>query len=207
MHVKNNALKRIINIIYYVFVLSCLVYGIGSITYATASQDSGPDVTVIINKNGEYQITGDLFGNELWYPGKAKHGIIRIVNHYKDANINNLSLNVVINSFKDGLNKDLVYNSFINNMRLTIEKGKLLFFNRKIVEDTTLADLLANGINFAEASKIDMGNSMDFKYTLKMDGNATDELESMSANIDFIFNTNEVPGSENDGSNGNNSDN
>lgn len=197
---KKRKTKRLRNLIYYIFVLGCLIYGIGSITYAT-DNTSQPDAIITINQNGESKSSGDLFSGAQWYPGYQKDGVLRIINNYKNANLNDLALDVKIKSYKPGLNEEVVYNSFIDNMRLTIEKGNVFNFDKTIVADKSLRELLRDGIDFSSGAAY-LKNSMDFKYTLKMAEAATDELESMSAIISFSFNVNEIIDNGGDDDNG-----
>lgn len=200
MIVKNKFIKSLFTIIISVFVLSSIVYGVSSITYANTN-DGSPNLIVTIKSDGSYSCSGNLFSDSFWYPGYEESGIIRIVNNYRKASIGDLGLNVDILDFQPGLSKDMVYNSFINNMKLTIEKGSLLSFDPPFVKDKTLAELLEEGINFP-TNTINLSSTIDFKYTLKMDVMATNELESMRASIDFIFNATEIPGDNGGGDNG-----
>lgn len=200
MRQKNKFFKRLFTVIFSVFVLSGLVYGVSSITYANTSEGS-PNIIVTIKPDGSYSCDGNLFGNSFWYPGYEESGIIRIVNNYKKAGIGDLALNVDLLEFQPDLSRDIVYNSFINNMKLTIEKGSLLSFEPPFVKDKSLAELLMEGINFP-TSIINLSSTMDFKYTLKMDEKATNELENVIAKVDFTFNAAEIPGDNGGGDNG-----
>ncbi len=188
---KNNIEKKILNILFVVFIIACFVYGIGSITYANTNEGSINVVEIIINNEGN-TIEGNIFGNEYWYPGKEVNGVIRITNNYKKADISNLDLNVTINDFKKGLSQDIVWESFIDNMVLTVRKGVLPVFNHTIVENKTLNELLEEGIQLSKIDTLGVGNSLDLEYTLKMDENAGDELENVTANIDFLIDADEV---------------
>lgn len=180
---KRKIQQRFLNLIYYMVVLGCLIYGIGSITYAT-DNTSQPDATITIDQNGQSSSIGDLFNGSLWYPGYQKEGILRIVNNYKKASINDLGLDVKVG-------ENSVYDSFIDNMRLTIEKGNLFDFTEVIAKNKTLREILKEGISFSPGA-INIRNSMDFKYILKMVETAPNELENISALITFTFNAGEI---------------
>jgi len=189
-------IKRVLNVIYYVFVLSCLVYGIGSITYADKNPQS-PDVLITYNANGKSGVEkANLFGDELWYPGKEKTGLIRINNNFRKIEIESLGLDIDIKQFNQDFLKDMVYNSFLNNMKLTIIKDNLIF-DDIIADEETLAELIKDGININTIGPIDLN------YTLKMDKAAGNELQNLIANVTFVINakSDETPTDDDDDNN------
>ena len=188
MWVKNKLIKKLINIVYFLVIIGCFAYGIASVTYASTHFGRNPDVNIIINNSGSHATEGDLFSEELFYPGKEKQGIIRITNNYIKANVHDLGVNVALNSFKEMYSEDVVYDSFLDHMKLTIKKGRLLAFDKVIVDNKSIGELLSDGIPLKDLGNINLGNSMDLEYTLKMDEAAGNELQLLSADIDFIIN-------------------
>ena len=181
---KRNLLRKI----FILLVIGLLAYGIGEVTYADTSSNTSPNVEITINQAGKLITKGDLFSDELFYPGKEKQGIIRITNNYIKANVHDLGVNVALNSFKEKYSEDVVYDSFLDHMKLTIKKGRLLAFDKVIVDNKSIGELLSDGIPLKDLGNINLGNSMDLEYTLKMDEAAGNELQQLSADIDFIIN-------------------
>ncbi len=182
--------KRILLVFATVMVLGYLFYSLANITYASISHDK---VTVNINIDGSGHVSqqGSLLGKELWYPGKKVSGIVRI-NSLKGIKISSLGLNVDLISCKPGYSKTMVKNSFLRNMRLKVEKGKLLSFSNTIINNRSLYELVSgNGRllkGFGQLT-INRQNFIDLRYTLAMDEQAGNELESVKASVDFVINT------------------
>ena len=179
-----------------VIVLGYVFYGAEQITYAFM-ENSAADVQVVIDKDGNITYYGNLFGNDLWYPGREESGTIRITNQFKEVDINSFGLNVDINGLKEGYDKNTVYNSFLKHMKLTIKKGKLLVFNDTLVDNQCISELLweegdedNNGFILNELDRLILtkNNSVDLKYSLYMDERAGEELESMTAAVAFLIN-------------------
>ncbi len=215
MSKRSKFLQRLINFVFLLSIGACIFFGASNITYALI--DNGkPDVIVLINKDGSISQSGDLYGEEMWYPGYSVDGLIRIENNYKRIDVKNLGLTVDLAKNVDSAHKGLVYDSFVNNMRLTITKGRLLVFNDVIIENTRLSDILLDpdnssgkGIELDSSRKfsIGKGDSVDLKYTLQMDMDSGNELEDISADINFMIKLNETPGQPDDDGNNNDNDN
>lgn len=181
------------------------------LTYSVVTQ-STPDVTITINNNGTRLQEGSLFGDELWYPGKEKNGIIRIHNQYKSIKVSNLGIDVDLKHINKAYGWDEVYDSFIENMRLTITRGKLTAFDKNILKDKSLGELLAissneskNGLMLPVEDQftIRKNDFVDLKYTLLMDKNSGNELQNLTADISFHINLhqnliNDGSGNDND---------
>ena len=155
-----------------------LFMGAMKITYATNQQ---PNVIITIDGK-ERTITGSLYGNDLWYPGKEVSGIIRI-----DSK-NNCKVTGIGLSIENQDNNTV--NSFLNNMILTIEKGNLVGFDKVLVDKKSFASLCNGGV-FLDAKNqftVLKNNPVDLKYTLVMDKRAGNELENLSIPVRFLLN-------------------
>lgn len=171
-------------------------------TYATMTE-SKPNVEITIDQNGQIlPLKGDLFGDSLWYPGKVDSGVIRIYNNFKRMKISNVGLGVKMITTRDGYDPDMVYNSFIDHMQLTVKKGKLAIFDKDIIDRKTFRDLLytagnsqQTGLNLADSDQfyINKNDFVDLKYTLLMDEESGNELQRLSSKVSFMINVNELP--------------
>ena len=172
------------------FLLLILLVGIFAanimgLTYSTTKQAS-PDVLVTINNKGELHQEGDLFGNQLWYPGMDKKGIIRIDNQYKEIKASKLKLDVELLRLREDYDHEMVRNSFLQNMRLSISRGKLAILDKEIIKDMPLGELLDVGLHLAEGGEnffLEKNDFIDLKYRLRMDVEAGNELQDLTANI------------------------
>lgn len=198
MRNKKRVIKKLLNIICIFFALGCLIYGVGSITYANTNTEV-PDLVITYDSNGKSKAEGSILGNELWYPGKEKNGIIRINNSFRKIKIEDLGLDIEINQFNPEYNKDMVYNSFINNFKLTIKKDNFIL-DDAITNGESLANIIKEGID------LDTIGSVDLNYTVKMDEAAGKELQSVIANLNFTINakSDEILDDENGGGDGDN---
>jgi hypothetical protein len=191
MKKKKKLYKTISEFIVFTLIMGFIVTELMGTTYATLSTGN-PDAIVTINKDGHISQQGNLFGDELWYPDeKGRDGVIRIINNYRSTKLTNLGVSVKLNNFRDGYTETEVRQSFLNHMRLTIKKGRLLEFgDDSIINDISLADFL-NGIALDENNQINISASspLDLKYTMRMDEDAGNELQSMSAEVSFIIKT------------------
>jgi len=188
--------KKIFFKIFLEFLVLTLVVGffandVIKITYATIT-DEQPNVTITIDERGGATQNASLFGDELWYPGKSHSGVIRISNQYQRIKVSNLGIGFELKSTNGRYNEDIIKASFLDNMKLTIKKGKLLAMDKTIVDDKSLGELL-NGYSLDTNDQfyINKGDFIDLEYTLKMDEKAGDELEGISVNLPFYINVNE----------------
>lgn len=186
---RKRLLKTIIEFFVFTLIMGFIVTKLMDTTYAVMSPGS-PDVVVTINENGQISQQGNLFGDDLWYPDqKGRDGVIRIYNNYKSTKLTNLGVTVDLNSFRDGYMETEVYQSFIDHMRLTIKKGSWLVFGEtSIIYDKPIAEFI-NGIILEQNDQLSItaSNPIDLKYTMRMDEEAGNELQSLSADVSFII--------------------
>ncbi|MFZ5968816.1 MAG: S-layer homology domain-containing protein [Bacillota bacterium] len=196
MKKKKNIFMTIFEMIVLVLVVGYFANIMIGSTYATQNQNR-PDVIVTIkpdNSKGHITTEGNLFGNDLWYPDKKDSGVIRIDNQFKSIEVSNLGLKVEIRKNGQPIDEsDDVYTSFIRNMRITIEKGKVLSFSNNILVDSLPIGELLNGYKLNDNSQftVDRNDTVDLKYTLHMDENAGNELQGITADIFFQINVEE----------------
>ena len=172
-----------------IFLAICLVFIFLNISYANMQHDE-PNVLVSIDSNGNCTTQGNLFGNELLYPGKQITGTIRITSE-SAATISNLSLNINIDNYKKKYLKETVYDSFTSNLFLSAKKG-FIIFNDIIFEDIALSCFTSNeGYALKESNQITIvpGKSTELLYTLSMSEEAGDELEGIISSISYVFRT------------------
>jgi hypothetical protein len=188
---KKKLLKTIFEFLVFTLVMGFIVTELMGTTYAELSTIS-PDVVVTIDKNGYSNPQGNLYGDHLWYPSQqGRDGVIRIYNNYRSTKLTNLGVAVKINSFRLDYTEDEVKRAFLKHMRLTIKRGRsLVFGDTDIVEDVSLADFL-NGVTLENKDQLSIttSNPLDLKYTLRMDEEAGNELQSMSADVTFMIKT------------------
>ncbi len=191
--------RKIIRIIVSVIVLGYIFYGAEQITYAFM-QSNTPNVQITINKDGGITCNGNLFGKELWYPGREESGIIRIRNEFKEVDLSSFGLSVHLSDFKQDYDRDSVYKALLENMKLTIVKGKLFVFDENLIDNKSFSELLwdqeddgTTGFSLNESSHVILlpNDSLDLKYTLYMDEQSGEELESITADVDFLINIGE----------------
>lgn len=205
MSKKRKTIRRWMNLIMAISLGTCIFLGASSITYALINQDK-PDVVVHIDENGKITQSGDMYEGALWYPGFSKSGIVRVVNNFKRIKVSDLGLEVDINNVD---RDNPVYDSFLDNMILTISRGKMLVFNDILVKGKSLSELLANAdsdynnlqLDGSQQFYIEKGDTVDLKYELYMDTDSGDELENLTAKMAFCVNLNEIPTPPDDGNN------
>lgn len=198
--------KKFSKLILYLLLL-LLVGGYLTTTIVKTTFASGagkePNVFVIINKDGSITQEGSLFGEGLLYPATVEEaekgigsisGIIRIKNQYGKIKVT--SLGVTVDKEKviigNGYPRDVVYNSFLKNVELKIDKGKFHTFDKTIVGYTCLGDLLGGyRLDENDVFTLNKGGTLDLKYTLRMDEETGNELQSVTADIMFLINVNE----------------
>jgi len=85
----------------------------------------------------------------------------------------------------------------LNSMELTIEKGKFLIFRQKILDKVKFSQLLNDSMNeifkgyiLENPHSFNVGryDSIDLKYTLRMDESAGSETQNLQADVQFMFN-------------------
>ena len=170
--------------IFCILSLSALLFAFITITQAAPNLEA-PNYTIIIDKNGNISSSGNLFSDDLWYPGKEESGIIRIISA-NPANITKLGFDVRITDHKPEYDADTIYQSFTNQMKLSLKRGRLLVFSQTLFENRSFSSIM-HGLNLdREANLHKNRNSIDLKYTLVMSDEAGEELEQVTANVKFI---------------------
>ncbi|QUH25269.1 S-layer homology domain-containing protein [Serpentinicella alkaliphila] len=160
-------------------------------SYSTFSLGK-PNIMVTIFSNGTIETEGNLFGEDLWYPGKEKSGVIRINNYYKPIYTDDIGFEINLEKYNRIYTKDSIYNEFNNKMRLTLSRGKLDAISTKIIDNVSLEQLI-KGYNFEERKRfiIEKNDFVDLKYTLTMHEEAGNELQNITATISMTLNVNE----------------
>lgn len=212
--------KKLFKLILQFFVLTVVVGYIASniIQSSFASNtDNTPNVIITINQDGTMTQGGSLFGDSLLYPSTVEdaekgiggiNGVIRINNQYGNVDIHSIGLGIkekdmiVGNSFSSSR----VYNSFLDNIKIKIEKGVLFTFNKMLTDYTSLKNILYDldnqqrGLVLNPRLNISKDQTIDLKYTLHMVEEAGDELQSVTANMPIYIN---FQGNYNNGNGGN----
>lgn len=175
------------------FIFSGVTYAFESLT-SVLNGTTVPDATVVINKNGHVTCQGNLFGSDLWYPGRQKSGLIRVINYYRNIKVTGLGLKVYLEKVKEGTDSNIAYHSFMDNMKLTLTKG--YFFTNVIFENISLKELSYKnniaGFKLAEDSiEVNKNDSVDLVYTLNMDDQSGNELEGLVASVGLDINLTE----------------
>ncbi|MDR7855066.1 S-layer homology domain-containing protein [Tissierella sp.] len=201
---KNKLFKIVLQILVLVIV-GYFATGIVQSTFAT-NTDKNPNVLISINENGSISQSGSLFGEELLYPSTIEDGekgigsisgVIRINNQYKKIDVNNLGLGLIGElQIGNSYPKDIVLNSFLNNVKVKIQKGVLFSFDKTIINYTSLKDVLYAGndeykgfvLEPENRFSIARGSTVDLKYTLMMDKETGNELQSVTANMPIYIN-------------------
>lgn len=190
INLKKIDINKIMNILL-IFVVSGIIFCfLLNTTYAT-TESKEPDVEITINTDGSVSASGNIFEGVLWYPGVKSKGVIRIVNNFKDIRIDGIGLKISIAASNGNLEQ--VEKSFLDNMRLTVKRGKFLVFNDLIIDDKSFSDLMsASDGSFLKITfeaedryKIMQSDSMDLQYELYMDLASGNELQNLSANTRF----------------------
>jgi hypothetical protein len=191
MKSKKRLFKTILEFLVLTLIMGFTVTWFMGTTYAVMSPGN-PDVIVTIDGNGQISQEGNLYGSGLWYPDeKGRDGIIRIYNNYRSTRLTNLGVVVELNSYNQDYTELEVKQAFLSHMRLTIKKGQWLEFGEvPIVYDKPLADLM-NGIILENNDQLSITASkpLDLKYTMRMDEDAGNNLQSLSAEVSFIIKT------------------
>lgn len=178
--------------LFYFFCLlgvACLVFALAGITYATV-ENVEPNVLIRINGEGEVTCSGNLFGGELWYPGREEHGIIRVSSEI-GARLSSLGFDISLKQYQPLYSRDTVYQSFLDHMKLTVKKGSFLVFTSTLLDKASLSSIVVNDGIFLDTSdqiRLPLGESIDLQYTLKMDEESGEELEDVTASVAFKIN-------------------
>lgn len=136
--IKNAKVVKMVIIAATAFCFLCSAVGI---THAIVDKAS-PNIVITVHGPGTINYKGSLFSDDLWYPGMKESGVIRINNKWGALDISRIGLKVDIIEYQSGYKKDEVYQSFLENMKLTVEKGNLLQFDEVILDNKSFSDLL-----------------------------------------------------------------
>jgi hypothetical protein len=152
-----------------------------------------PSLVITIHENNDISYYGDIFGGELWYPGLVKSGVIKISNETSNpVRVASLSTEITLTRIKQGVPRDLVYQSFLDNMELTLANKRLWFFHNELV-DNKLKEVVskedAQGVNLLQENGIIIPGNADklLDYTLGMNSEAGDELEDLEGTVTFAI--------------------
>lgn len=177
-----------------ILVVSYFTSSFSELTYSTMVTKT-PDVFITINSDGTIlPPVGNLFNDDIWYPGKQKSGIIRIDNKFSTLTIDEIGVGVNLERSREGFDRNFVYNSFIDNMKLTIKNGRLLVFDQEITNKASLRNLLEGiKLNSSNSISISRNETVDINYTLFMDEKSDNELQNLTAVISFIIKSSALP--------------
>lgn len=207
MKKKNKLFKIIFQFLVLMLVAGYFTSNIIQTTFAT-SVDRSPNVIVNINGDGSMTQQGDLFAGSLLYPGTVQDaengigsikGVIRLVNNYGKVDIDNVAIGLKSSQMdiRNNYPREQVYDSFLDNIRLKIEKGRVFSFDKTLVDYTSLRNLLYEpnstqygGLTLENESKfsINKGDTVDLKYTLQMVEETGNELQSVTAYMPIYIN-------------------
>lgn len=195
------AARRIV-CLFLVVLLSMAVPGM-----AVALPDS-PDFTVNITNKVEttsgvltFHMADESSYSGPWYPGMAMKSTVRIKNGNFFQRITIGNLGVWIKS----LNDESRFNTFAENMRLTIRQGRNLDFNATLYEGKVKGILYQEGSTAYTGKNVDINlgffGETDLEYILAMDENVED-MQNLQATLAFYINLNKMPQTSNDDSGG-----
>lgn len=202
--------KLILQLLVLVLVGGYLTTSVIQSTFASDS-DNIPNAILTINSDGSITCEGSLFGDGQLYPATVEsaeqgyggvNGVIRINNQYRRIKVSNLGIGLDAEKLeiKNGYPREVVYNSFLTNVELKIEKGGFFSFDKTLVDYISLKDLLYEpgsknykGYELDSDSEfiINKGSTVDLKYTLHMVEDAGEELEAITASIPIYINVHE----------------
>jgi hypothetical protein len=185
------------------------------LTFSTTIQES-PNVLITINNDGSISQDGNLFDGEL-YPSNVTdaengfggiNGVIRIQNQFRNIDVDNLAIGIKDMIIGNEYPRDIVFNSFLKNVKLKVEKGVSFSFNKTLIDYTSIDNILYEKDNDEykgyildkkDKFSLSKGESIDLKYSLYMDINAGNELQSITAYMPIYINLMEyIDDDEND---------
>ena len=173
-------------------------------TFAT-NVDKSPNVIVNINGDGSISQTGNLFDGQL-YPATVEQsedgiggisGVIRISNQFKNIDVENMAVGLKNLVIRNDYPRDIVYSSFLRDVKLKIEKGRVFSFNKTLINYTSLSSLLYKvdsdvykgyTLDSEDKFSIARGETVDLKYTLHMVPETGNELQSVTAEMPIYIN-------------------
>lgn len=207
MKFKNKIFRMILQILVLTLVGGYFTSNLIQSTFAT-NVDRSPNLTVTINSDGSISQIGDLFEGQL-YPATEEQaekgigsisGVIRISNQYEKIDVENIAIGLEKFVNRNDYPRDMAYDSFLSDVRLKIEKGRLFSFDKKIIDYTNLGSILLDknsdkyrGYVLEQKDRfiIAKGDTVDLKYTLHMVEQADNELQSITVNMPIYINLKE----------------
>lgn len=154
-------------------------------------------IEVIIDSGGKISSNGNMFANTLWYPGKKENGTIRIINKYQRVKITDLVVETTLLKWNNDYGQDMVENSLLQNMKLTITQKNSSPPNHPLVNDACLSGFWrGEGDNRNQGYHLDnegqcylgKGDYLDWEYSLVMAEESGNELQDLMANIRIMIN-------------------
>ncbi len=204
MKFLNKFFMTILRIFVIVVIGGVLTSNLMTYTFS-ANTNNTPNVLVTINSDGSISQNGNLFNGQL-YPSTVSdaengiggiNGVIRINNQFKNIDVDNLAIGIKDMIIGNDYPRDIVFKSFLQNVKLKIEKGILFNFNKTLVEFTSLDKILYKtdnneyrGYTLAANDKFSLnkGDTVDLKYSLHMVSEAGNELQSVTAHMPIYVN-------------------
>ena len=205
MKLYNTLFKRAIRFLIIIIIVGIIASNLIDYTFS-AFTNLEPNIIITINNNGNSIINGNLF-NGFSYPSSQEDaekgigsisGVIRINNQFNKIDVHTLAIGINNLTKSNGtLVSNEVFDSFINNVNLKVNKGVLFNFDKTILEYTKLKDILYikdneqyQGYLLSSNDKftINKGHSVDLKYTLQMSPEAGNELQSLTALMPIYIN-------------------
>jgi len=171
----------------------------GTLTYADLKTHS-PNVVVTVDKKGQISCDGNMFDNSLWYPGKKVDGTIRINNQFTKILVTDLAVQMNLLKWKSGYSRDMVEDSFLQNMELSLNMKNNLFQNQFSLNHQRLYKFLSRvedkryqgyHLQNKEQFYIEKGDFVDVDYSLEMDQESGNELQELTANVGLLITVSE----------------
>ena len=207
MKSKNKIIWFLLHILILPLIVGYISSSLIQSTFA-ANMDKNPNVIININEDGSLSQIGDLFVGQL-YPSRVEsveegtcgiNGVIRISNKFKKINVENIAIGLKGFDIRNDSPESIVRNSFLNNVRLKIQKGSLFNFDKILIDYTSLDSILYEkdndeyrGYTLDEKDKFSLnkGDTVDLKYSLHMALDTGNELQSVTAHMPIIINLKE----------------
>lgn len=199
---KSKVLRTLLQILVLTIIGGILTTAIMQWTFAT-DIDKEPNVIITINSDGSVNQEGDLFRGQL-YPATVEdaekgiggiRGIIRINNQFKAISIENIAIGLKDLIIRNGHSESGVYNSFLENVSIKVERGFLSVFNKTIIDYVRLGEILYEkdneehrGYVLKDKFSIAKGDMIDFRYSLHMAEETGDELEAITVSMPIYLN-------------------
>ncbi len=171
------------------------VWGAGT-TFAGNAPDVALHVTGDGSRAGPVFTDSSVMGGTVWAPGVEKSGTIRIYNDYSETvNVDRLGMTMKLERDSQQAESG-IYDEYAKDMKLTIERGRMLVFNDTIFSGSFYDMLYESGssvhqgyaLSPADRFSIASGDHADLKYTAKMDEGAGNGIQGLIAKADLLVN-------------------